>query len=239
MLEPVKDLIFQAIEKHANSRPRSLQTMVGPSDLGDTCDHCLSAKLAGWQKRTELAWLPYIGTAVHEYVAQAFTGDEWISETSSMVGHVEGMPVWGTADLFHIPTRTVVDFKVVGQATLTAAKRGEVREQYRRQVHLYARGLEAKHVAIMFLPRSSPDLYRSTVWWEQDYDQNVAMHTIARANLLAFGARTASDTYQHIKSLPRAVGCYDCPRFEDWDIQYAAKPTPAQSIMAGIMGAGR
>jgi hypothetical protein len=153
MIEPVRDLIFSAIEKHANSRPRSLQTMVGPSDLGDTCDHCLSAKLAGWQKRQELAWLPYIGTAVHEYLAHAFDSDEWISETSSMVGHVDGMPVWGTADLFHIPTRTVVDFKVVGQATLTAAKRGDVREQYQRQVHLYARGLEAKHVAIMFLPR--------------------------------------------------------------------------------------
>jgi hypothetical protein len=153
-----------------------------------------------------------------------------------MVGHVDGMPVWGTADLFHIPTRTVVDFKVVGQATLTAAKRGDVREQYQRQVHLYARGLEAKHVAIMFLPRSSPDLYRSTVWWEAEYDRDVATETLARANHLSARTRWAQDKYQHIKGLPRAKGCYDCPRFEDWDTQYAAKPTPAQSVMAGIMG---
>jgi hypothetical protein len=237
MIEQVQNLILSAIEKHANSRPRSLQTMVGPSDLGDTCDHCLSAKLAGWEKRKELAWLPYIGTAVHEYLAGAFTDDEWISETPSMVGHVDGMPVWGTADLFHIPTRTVVDFKIVGANTLRAAKRGDVREQYQRQVHLYARGLNARNVAILFLPRSMPDLYRGAVWWEDEYDEESVKATLIRANLLSFNTRTAADEYQHIKSLPRAQGCYDCPRFEDWDVQYAAKPTV--SIMDGIMGNGR
>jgi hypothetical protein len=154
-----------------------------------------------------------------------------------MVGHVDGMPVWGTADLFHIPTRTVVDFKIVGANTLRAAKRGDVREQYQRQVHLYARGLNARNVAILFLPRSMPDLYRGAVWWEDEYDEESVKATLIRANLLSFNTRTAADEYQHIKSLPRAQGCYDCPRFEDWDVQYAAKPTV--SIMDGIMGNGR
>lgn len=230
MLEPVADLILSAIEAHDAARPRSLQAHVGPSDLGDPCDHCLAAKFAGWQKRSELSWLPYVGTAVHEYLSHAFPtdGGEWLSEAPVSVGQVMGVDVWGTADLFHLPTRTVVDFKVVGITTLRAARRGDVSEKYRRQAHLYAGGFEARHAVIMFLPRNSPNLAKDLVWHAEPYDAELVATTLARARIIAAGVNSAEREEDYILSLPRAEGCYDCPRFFDWDThsagEWAASP---------------
>ena len=34
-------------------QPRSLQTRIGPSEIGNPCDHCLAARLAGWEKQED------------------------------------------------------------------------------------------------------------------------------------------------------------------------------------------
>ncbi|WP_434080384.1 hypothetical protein [Sanguibacter sp. Z1732] len=54
------------IEHAITHQPRSLQERIGPSEIGNPCDHCLAAKLAGW-KQTEdgVPWLPFLGTAAH------------------------------------------------------------------------------------------------------------------------------------------------------------------------------
>lgn len=230
----IPSLIVEAITAHDANRPRNLQRHVGPSDLGNPCDHCLAAKLAGWEKRPELAWLPYIGTAVHAQLADAFgVMPGWDTERSTVVGFVGGRVVDGTADLFHVPTRTVVDFKIVGVNTLKDAKAGRISEQYRAQVHLYGRGLEADHVAIAFLPRSAPDL-RHMVYWTEPYDEAIVYRTLARADRLDLCVRVHQGVC--IKDMDRAPGCYDCPRYPDWAAHCESlERKPSKSIMEGIM----
>jgi hypothetical protein len=207
----VKDAIISAIEQHATNRPRSLQTRPGPSDLAQDCDHCLAAKLAGWPKRSDPAWLAYIGTAVHAQVEQAMPA-HWSTELEVTVGTIAGEPVVGHLDLWIPEAGLIVDFKTAGAAKLTAARRGEVPEHYRRQVHLYARGMGgmAKHVALLFLPRNMPNLSHA-VWWTEPYSQTLADFTIGRARTIAHELGNG----RAVQDFPRAEGCYDCPRYDD------------------------
>jgi hypothetical protein len=217
---PLQRLILLAIEQQDMARPRSMQREVGPSDLGDPCDHCLAAKLAGWQKRPEVAWLPYIGTAVHAQLAEAFHGEDWASEQHLAIGKVAGTWIKGTADLIHWPTRTVIDFKVVGKTTLDAARRGKVSEQYRNQVHLYGHGFRASHVAIAFLPRNEISL-NTMVYWTEPYDATVARSALQRAESLVGVDVTKQE---------RRRGCYEGPRYDDWTTQ-AVSPGTLESLI--------
>lgn len=233
-------MIVDRITAHDAERPRSLQVDVGPSDLGDPCDHCLAAKFAGWERRRELAWLPYIGTAVHAQLALAFEDhSDWAVEVPILAGRVNGRDVLGTADLWHRPSRTVVDFKVVGVNTLRAAKRGDISEKYRRQVHLYGRGFEAEHVAIMFLPRSAPNLTQSLVYWQEPFDEGIAYTTLNRAERIAFAVsnRTGQAQREYISASARAKDCFDCPRYDDWAAHCASlwKPEQSKTVMSSIM----
>ena len=227
-MSDVPALILNGIREFAASRPRSLQKEVGPSQLGNPCDHCLAAALAGWEKvEAETPWLPLIGTAVHALLLgdgehAAFSGGEWRSEQPLSVGAIAGVPVWGSADLFHIPTGTVVDLKIVGATTLNEAKRNGSKAQYRAQVNLYGKGFrnagyEVTTTILAYLPRNSMRL--SDAFFDvQPYDEGIAADALIRANQLA----AAIKTYEHVSArardvfidaLPRAAGCYDCARY--------------------------
>ena len=97
------------IEHAITNQPRSLQERIGPSELGTPCDHCLAAKLAGWQQTENgVPWLPYVGTAMHAQLEELFitcenerTGGNhtasrrWLCEQPVMVGHIGGEEIWG------------------------------------------------------------------------------------------------------------------------------------------------
>lgn len=220
--------------KHAIvNQPRSLQKRIGPSELGTECDHCLAAKLAGWEQSRQADWLPFIGTAVHEKLATIFdaAGPRWMVETEVMVGWVGDAEVWGSSDLFDTETGTVVDFKIVGPTTLTAAKR-EPSLVYRRQLALYGMGFrnaghDVKSVAIAYLPRQAVSL-SSAVWWEAPFDPATAGQTLGRANQIVHKITTlrtiAPDRVDPwISGLPRAEKCFDCARLAD-------APAPRSSL---------
>ena len=124
-----------------------------------------------------------IGTSVHAYLEQVFTGDErWLTEQAVMVRH-DGSEVPGTVDLYDTKTRTVVDFKVVGESTLTKARRGYISDQYLTQVNLYGMGLQqAGHnvakVAVLFLPKTKE--LSDAVFVERDYDATLARAAMGR-----------------------------------------------------------
>ena len=42
--------ITRLIQQMIANQPRSLQRIIGPSEIGNPCDHCLAARLAGWDK---------------------------------------------------------------------------------------------------------------------------------------------------------------------------------------------
>lgn len=236
-LKETRWVIEQAITNH----PRSLQKSIGPSEIGTPCDHCLAAKLAGWQQTERgVAWLPTIGTAVHAWIEEAFIRHEnnrgaqhgdglrYLTEQRVMVGNIDGTPVWGSTDLVDLVVGMTVDWKIVGASTLTAAKRGP-KPAYRVQAHLYARGWNLAghridHVAIAYLPRNAVSL-DSAIWWSEPYDEQVAVDALDRAtsiirNLKALASINGDVVDAWITGLPRDPGCYDCARFPD------APPTP-------------
>jgi hypothetical protein len=225
MSPDVPALLLAGIRDFQRSRPRSLQKEVGPSQLGSPCDHCLAAALAGWEKGNDDAWLPLIGTAVHALLLTHDVypyDDQWRIEDRVTVGEVNGVEVQGNADLFHIPTGTVVDFKIVGASTLNESRRNGSKLQYQRQIQLYGQGFvnagyEVNTCLIAYLPRNSPNL--SDAFFDaHPFDPTIAAETLAHAGRLAANASTfarvserARDVF--IDSLPRSPGCFDCSRY--------------------------
>lgn len=245
MTHDIPYLILQGIRDFSASRPRTLQTAVGPSQLGSPCDHCLTAALVGWEKHDDEAWLPLIGTAVHalllgdDYIGDdgrnegtpgawpsRWSGGEWIIEHPVSVGSIAGSDVVGTSDLFHVPSGTVIDLKVVGATTLNEAKRHGPSQTYRVQTQLYGRGFgnagyAVKQVCIAYLPRNSMRL--SDAHFDiRPYDESIAVAALERAQSLLHMAKAieaisveARDDF--IDHLPRSAGCYDCARYPSID----------------------
>lgn len=231
-LKAARAVIEQAIANH----PRSLQKVIGPSEIGTACEHCLAAKLAGWEESAGgVAWLPTVGTAVHAWIEDAFncheanrnavhtTGLRYLTEAKVMVGTIGGVEIWGSTDLVDLQVGMTVDWKVVGAGTLRTARRGPS-TVYRTQAHLYAKGWNdaghrVDHVAIAYLPRNAVSL-DDAIWWTEPYQPDIAVAALERANRIAANlaalatlGQQAVDTW--ISSLPRDPECHDCARYAD------------------------
>lgn len=182
--------ITEAIEAH----PRSLQTAIGPSEVGMDCLRRLAYKLSGHpEKAAPPNWKATIGTAVHAWLEQVFTADpeiqaaglqRWYTETRVDVGELpDGSHITGSCDLYDRVTGTVLDHKVVGPAQLKKYRAHGPSKQYRTQAHLYGRGwvragMRATHVAICFLPRNG-DL-KDAYLWHEPFDEQVAVDGLNR-----------------------------------------------------------
>ena len=187
------------IDWAVDNQPRTLQTRIGPSELGNPCDACLISKLAGLPERRDpgTSWLPFIGTSVHEQLQVIFatfnTGQQrsrFLTETTVSVGDVGGQDITGHADLYDILTAEVTDWKIVGVTTLREVRKtGLPGEAYRVQGHLYGygltrRGLPCKRVRVAFLPRNARTLADAVIWHEE-YNEQIATGYLARAEQFA------------------------------------------------------
>lgn len=190
--------IIDRIGNYAANRPRALQTAIGCSALGTTCDRKLGYMILGAAKQrrgTESGWMASIGTAVHAWLETVFNEtDNYLTEQPITVTHND-MTIPGTVDLYAKQSGTVIDFKIVGESTLARAKAGHISQQYSVQVQLYGLGLQqAGHkvnkVAIMFLPRNKELV--DAVLWEQPFDPQTA--------------RLAIDRYRNIALVMGAMG---------------------------------
>ena len=180
--------IRQLIEADIANAPRELQREIGPSELGTDCVHCLAAKLAGWPERRSPGWRPFIGTCVHEHFEQMFRElnrdpahqflytsednvtelvERWRSEYRVTVGRLQGLhggyDVTGSIDLWDRKTRSTIDWKIVGNTTVTKVKAHGPSQQYRVQASLYGMGLQnegerVERNCIYFLPRNKTSL---------------------------------------------------------------------------------
>jgi hypothetical protein len=217
-----RDAVLGTIEDDIANDPRTMQTAIGPSAVGDPCDWCLGHRLAEIRQTREAAtaWLPWVGKSVHKGLESIFrrAGPPWMPEARGLrVGDIDGEPVLGTSDLMRLLHGDVVDFKLVGDKALTAVRQGGPIPVYRTQGHLYGRGwsllgFEVKHVAILYLPRNRQTL-GSSVWWAEEYDEQVALDALARADELAKRLRTLGPE-SVLPTLAKMPGCYDCRRWE-------------------------
>lgn len=228
-------IITHAISQH----PRSLQTRIGPSEIGNPCALRLGYKFMSapdFNHDQGVGWKPFIGTAVHEKLERIFDlfnlsfaetvapGDErFYIETRVPAGYIGPEEIDGSCDLYDRVTAGVIDWKVVGPTQLKKYKSqmkvgkpvGEGGLQYRTQGHAYGAGwvrlgLPVDYVMIVFLPRNG-ELHDTHIWYEP-FDRSVAEAGFLRVQ----GIKTVVDTLKldGLKLLPTAEAyCFRCPYY--------------------------
>lgn len=209
-----------------NNSSRSLQTTIGPSELGSLCDRKIAYRLASVP---ETNWwsdpLPAIvGTAVHTWLERAVKEfqtthfmDRWVTEIT-----VQPDPmVKGHCDLYDKDLACVIDWKTVSPTKLKAWKASGPPEHYKQQVNLYGMGLvkagfEVRKVCLVAVPRSG--WLRDMQVWMDDYSPAMAQSTLDRmygiANLMIKAGEDLS--FESISSAPSGE-CAFCPWYRGGD----------------------
>lgn len=238
------DVIVDAIIRS----DRSIQTSLGPSEIGDPCTRRIGFKLLGMPENDlRPNWKATVGTGTHMWLETAFdrynlanalhyNGQErFYIETRVNVGlDINGAELSGSCDLYDRVTGTVVDHKTCGPTMLNKYRKKGPGQQYRVQAHLYGRGwqragLPVTRVMIVFLPRQGEldDAYI----WSEPYDEQVAIDALQRlagvqaaVNLLGFEA---------LEPLPTVEAyCTSCPffRHKSTDLTKGCPGDPASNI---------
>ncbi|WP_326637312.1 hypothetical protein OG884_26625 [Streptosporangium sp. NBC_01755] len=186
---------------HAGAHaPRSLQRVIGPSEIGMPCTRRMAYKLCDHPAANTSSdpWASIIGTAVHSWMEQTYAAENarlgrerYVIERRL---HIRGN-VYGHADLYDRDLKVNNDWKVVGPDRLKDYRSKGPGPQYEIQAHLYGLGQEnageqVEHVAITFLPRGGR--IDGLHVWTAPYDRSIALGALERMdNVLA--ALTALD----------------------------------------------
>lgn len=159
--------------EHASRAPRTLQSHLGPSELGVACDRQVVGKFAALPSTNHVVdpWPSIVGTACHAWAEKAFDGDNarrgllrWVTETR-VTPHPDHP---GTADLYDAVEQAVVDHKFLGTSSM-AKVRKEPPRKYVVQLLLYGLGyfllgLPVRRVVLAAYPRTAASLDGLYVW---------------------------------------------------------------------------
>lgn len=222
--------LFQMISDEITNQPRSQQKRIGPSELGVPCDRRIAYRLSGIDAINDRgpAWKPYVGTAVHEQMANMMAraevkritanpdaGTRWHVEEKLTVGEIGGTSITGSCDLFDAANGAVWDWKFTTRNQIRENYRPQgPGQQYRVQAHLYGRGweraaYEVRTVGVIFLTRDG-ELTDRHVWWEP-YDRQIALDALDRANKIANALDALGPAFT-LDTLPTAdAHCRFCP----------------------------
>ena len=233
-MQDLREDLIQAALSSEWSKPRSVQTMVGPSQVGNPCDRSLAYDVAVEQGRVleycpELLtnsrpgsdpWRAIVGTAVHAWLDLATGGSRWLRgvavEASLFDGDREPLPlsvVRGHIDLYDTETYTMVDHKVLGRTSTARLLRDGPPPKYRVQGHLYAAGLvrlglRVDQVAIAAWPRDG--LIRDLYLWEEPFDPARAGSALLRLAQIREDVR-AGNAKDGFSAEPSSSTCRYCP----------------------------
>lgn len=212
-------LLQDMVRDYENSRDRTKQTAIGPSSLGNPCTRCLARGVLGRPVAREFddPWCAIIGTAVHVWLDEAAEHQNKLLERCDWLAEMkvhpdpELLPKGGNADLYHLPTATVIDHKIVGTARLKHYRANGPGPQYRRQAHLYGLGYfnagrPVTNVAVAFWHRGGRlrDLYVWTEPWRPDLaHEALNRYRTIRDLALAQGPSV-------LPLLPADPDCWDC-----------------------------
>lgn len=188
--ESFEQIMLRGIKGHA----RSQQRIIGPSGVGTPCPRKLAYQLAQADpaRRPETEWRQTVGTATHKWVEETFIehgAGIWLTETRVYVGDLVTprgtVQIWGTSDLFHVPSGTVVDLKVPGSTGLKKMRQHGIGQTYRVQSHLYGqgyanKGYEVNHVAVIAMPAAGE--FKDRVWHSEPFNPKIAQAGLDRAS---------------------------------------------------------
>lgn len=222
----------RVVRQQSEQSARTLQVHLGPSEIGSACDREVAGKLAGFPTTNHVTdpWPSVVGTAVHGWLADAFTADgpRWIPEQrvdptpwlSYDAGHS------GTADLYDILTSTLIDHKILGRSTHAEIVRHGPGMTYRRQLLLYARGyrlagLPVQRVALAAWPRAGSSLGGLYVWGlELDESTDAEVDELLHATMpRRYEQAQALRSGAPLRSVPAEPSphCYFCPFYRPSD----------------------
>lgn len=222
------------IERAIVEHPRSQQVEIGPSEIGTPCVRRLGHLLAGTPKQPQPApWRPTVGTAVHAWIAEAFTtdnlrdpdGPRYAVEQRVKVGAIDGKPLGGSVDLYDREAFRVIDWKIVGPTSLkkyrTACRlpddlarhpaffadlRNGPGPTYRVQAHSYGLGMANAGEPVrevVVWMLPSNGELSDAVRWAEPWREDVALWALGRANDVAVALRTYGPAAV-LPALPRA-----------------------------------
>jgi len=228
----------RVLVEHAARAPRSLQTALGPSELGTACDRQAAGKMAGCPKTNHVAdpWPSIRGTALHAWAAAAFEADNarlgrtrWAVERR--VCPDPGHP--GTADLYDAAELAVVDHKFLGESAMARLRSSGPSRKYLVQLLLYGRGyrllgLPVRRVALAAYPATAASLDGTHVWDHPltPADDALVDEVLARTAVREDYAellRRRLIALDGVPASPDPSDCYFCPFYRP---QSARDPGP-------------
>jgi hypothetical protein len=206
--------IAALIDHDAHQRPRSQQTAIGPSGIGDPCPRRIAYTLTHTPPTNPGGdQLPaWIGTEAHAGMERITTRHpDWESEHRITINDPHLGTINGTVDAYHTPTATIVDWKFVGATAMKKYKTSGPGQQYRTQAHLYGLGMSLQgypvaNVAIVFIPRAG--LSSQIHVWTEPYSDTIAGNALDR--LAAIQTITTAEGPATLPTSPDA-NCAWCP----------------------------
>jgi len=215
--EALRQKILGFMVAASNGAARNQQKAIGPSEIGHPCPRNVAFKVAGVDKQP--SWndpFPSIlGVAFHAWMEANLPADEWIPERRV---HVTST-LSGSSDAYHIPTRTVVDWKLLGRTQHQAWLGGYSSEQYEVQADSYGlgflnAGFPVDRVAIAVFCRAKP--LQDMFLWSRAWNPANAQKALNRLAMIRtyVGASGASNTNRAPLMNISPVsgdGCFFCP----------------------------
>lgn len=215
--EALRLKIIKLMTDASNGSARSLQTAIGPSEIGHPCPRKVAYKLANVRENTSYQdpFPSIMGVAMHAWMEENLPRDEWIPEQRV---NADGRELFGHSDAYHKPTRTVVDWKFLGSTMHRQWLGGYVNSTYQVQAHSYGQGfvnmgypVDRVAVAVFCRAKTLQDLYV----WSEPWDPAIAHRAFERMDILKtyIAASGASDTNRApLLEIPAVAGdgCYFC-----------------------------
>lgn len=237
----VYEELMEEIRHNLATRPRDLQTRIGPSEVGEPCDRTLILKLLEIPEVDEGPnWRAWVGTCMHAGLDDIFatsfmqnvgTDPRFLIEHQITVGRIGDWDLVGKCDLFDIPTGCVWDWKSKSFKQLKNTRRQGMSRKYRDQFHCYGLGMEnagytVKHVGGIFMPRDGE--LRDSFPLFEPYDRQVALDALERANrLYALGKLLGPEL-----AMSQYPKCDDefCRLCGNWQAPYSSSRTQPTTV---------
>lgn len=207
---------------------RGRQLALGVSEVGMDCKRCIARKLALYDKAQETgSWRAQLGTYVHaglaEDFAKKYTKGELLIEHQLVVHQYKDFILKGHCDVF-APNEGhghTIDWKIVGDDTLSRVQQGKIKRQYIVQGQLYSlgwelRGYTVEDISLMFLPANKGNLRRDAVPYTFKYDRRIAAEALAVIEDMIDLAEATS--WREVVEAQRAdPGCLSCKSYRHAD----------------------
>lgn len=189
----IKTKLIDVIRWADSTSPRSLQQMIGPSEIGTPCDRRIGYRVAQVPEinTDHDNWPAIVGTSVHNWMEsamkawmQAHDSKAWDTERTLYIDDF----VKGHSDLYSREHEAVIDYKTAGPDVMRKVRKEGPSEGYQIQTHVYGYGFErlglpVKKVCLVYLPRAG--WMRDMYVWCDDYRPEIAIGSMNRVYQIA------------------------------------------------------